>query len=82
MICRSFLKIGGSYECITRREGPLASWIQTEVVLKATSKNGARGQAVRRVQEWLNLQGFGLVVDDDFGNVTKKKCNNFRKIVG
>jgi len=60
----------------------LPSWIQKEVELESSVKKGARGMAARRVQEWLQFHGFGLVIDEDFGGVTKKGFNNFKKIQG
>lgn len=60
-------------------EEKLASWIQKEVELKNSVKKGARGMAVRRVQEWLQFHGFGLVIDEDFGGVTKKRVQQFQE---
>src|SRR5689334_13974693 len=56
----------------------LAPWIRAEIEFDAPIKVGGRGQKVRRVQEWLNLHGFGLVVDGDFGEVTRKKVIEFQ----
>ena len=39
----------------------------SELTLDQTLKRGNRGKKVKAVQEWLSLQGFGLVVDGDFG---------------
>jgi hypothetical protein len=41
----------------------LASWIQKETDLGRTVKIGALGQAVTRIQERLNLHGFGLAIE-------------------
>ncbi len=60
-------------------EEKLASWIQKEVELNGPLKKGARGLAVRRVQEWLQFHGFGLVIDEDFGGVTKKRVQEFQE---
>lgn len=60
-------------------EVKLASWIQTEVEFKTALKKGMRGQTVRRVQEWLNFRGYGLVIDGDFGRVTEKKVQQFQE---
>lgn len=59
--------------------GTLASWIEKEIDLGQTVKTGARGQAVTRIQEWLNLHGFGLAIDSDFGPVTKRKVQEFQE---
>ncbi|MEO6203178.1 MAG: peptidoglycan-binding protein [Nitrospirales bacterium] len=60
-------------------EEKLLSWIQKEVELKSSVKKWTRGMAVRRVQEWLQFHGFGLVIDEDFGGVTKKKVQQFQE---
>jgi hypothetical protein len=60
-------------------EVKLAGWVQKEVELKAPLKKGMRGQAVKRVQEWLNFQGYGLVIDGDFGRVTEKRVQQFQE---
>ncbi|MCA9468632.1 MAG: peptidoglycan-binding protein [Nitrospira sp.] len=62
---------------ILNNEG-LGSWIRKEVELAKTLKKGARGQPIKRVQEWLNLHEFGLVIDGDFGSVTKRKVAQFQ----
>ena len=61
---------------------PLASWIQKEIDLGKTVKSGAHGQAVTRIQEWLNLHGFGLAIDSDFGPVTKRTVQAFQEKCG
>ena len=43
----------------------LSGWIRDEVELQKPLGIGNRGKAVRRLQEWLNIRGFGLVVDSD-----------------
>lgn len=45
--------------------------LQTPPLLKI----GSTGEDVRRVQEWLNLHGLGVVVDGDFGPATAKAVN-------
>ncbi len=60
-------------------EEEFPSWIQKEVELKKIIKKGARGMATRRVQEWLQFHGFGLVINEDFGGVTKKRVQQFQE---
>lgn len=38
-----------------------------------------KGPAVKRVQEWLNLQGYGLAIDADFGRVSEDAVRRFQK---
>lgn len=40
---------------------------------------GDKGLAVRRVQEWLNLRGYGLSIDGDFGRVTEDAVMRFQR---
>lgn len=56
----------GTVSLLLDGTGTLASWIGKEVDLRQSVKSGARGQAVTRIQEWLNLHGFGLAIDSDF----------------
>ncbi len=60
-------------------EEEFPSWIQKEVELKKIIKKVARGMATRRVQEWLQFHGFGLVINEDFGGVTKKRVQQFQE---
>ncbi|HMS82879.1 MAG TPA: peptidoglycan-binding domain-containing protein [Nitrospira sp.] len=62
--------------------GTLATWIRKELDLGQTIKVGAHGQSVTRIQEWLNLHGFGLAIDSDFGPVTKRTVQAFQKQCG
>jgi peptidoglycan hydrolase-like protein with peptidoglycan-binding domain len=59
---------------------PLASWIQNETAIFESVKMGGRGKIVRRIQEWLNLRGFGLAIDAHIGAVTKKKVQQFQEL--
>jgi hypothetical protein len=60
----------------------LSDWIRDEVEPERELTQGDRGQAVGRVQEWLNLHGFGLVVDQDYGPVTARQVSRFQDSVG
>ncbi|CAB3745695.1 peptidoglycan-binding domain-containing protein [Paraburkholderia humisilvae] len=41
---------------------------------------GSKGPAVRRVQEWLSLHGFGTAIDGDFGSATGAALNHFKAV--
>jgi len=56
----------------------LSAWIRDEVELDRPLKIGNRGRAVRRLQEWLCLRGFGVVIDEDFGPVTAQAVSRFQ----
>ena len=60
----------------------LSDWIRDEVEPERELTQGDSGQAVGRVQEWLNLHGFGLVVDQDYGPVTARQVSRFQDSVG
>ena len=60
----------------------LSDWIRDEVEPERELTQGDSGQAVGRVQEWLNLHGFGLVVDQDYGPVTARQVGRFQDSVG
>ena len=38
-----------------------------------------KGPEVKRVQEWLNLHGYGLAIDGDFGRVSEDGVRRFQK---
>src|SRR4029078_1264514 len=38
-----------------------------------------KGPGVKRVQEWLNLHGYGLAIDGDFGRVSEDGVLRFQK---
>jgi hypothetical protein len=40
---------------------------------------GSEGPDVKRLQEWLNLNGYGLGIDGDFGRVTEDAVRRFQK---
>lgn len=56
----------------------LAPWIRAEVEFGAPTSTGARGTAVRRVQEWLNLHDAAVVVDGVFGPATARGVAGFQ----
>lgn len=56
----------------------LSGWIRDEVELQTPLAIGSRGIRVRRLQEWLNIRGHGLVVDSDFGPVTAQAVGRFQ----
>ena len=60
----------------------LEDWIRDEVELERELAQGDTGQVVGRVQEWLNLHGFGLVVDQDYGPVTARQVGRFQDAAG
>jgi len=64
------------------QNGKLFSWIKKEIEIKNSIKKGSKGQGVRRVQEWLNLYSMGVVIDGDFGVVTKKVVSQFQERCG
>lgn len=39
---------------------------------------GARRMAAKRVQEWLSLAGFSIVIDSDFGPATEQRVRDFQ----
>jgi hypothetical protein len=45
--------------------------MKEELVLARELAFGSKGNDVRRVQEWLNLHGYGLGIDGDSGRVTE-----------
>jgi hypothetical protein len=56
----------------------LSGWIRAEVELQKPLAIGSRGIRVKRLQEWLNIRGYGLVVDSDFGPVTAQAVGRFQ----
>ena len=50
-----------------------------ELVISRELARGSKGADVRRVQEWLNLNGYGLGIDGDFGSVTEDGVKRFQK---
>ena len=56
----------------------LDGWMQTEVTFPGPVARGDRGTDVKRVQEWLSLQGFRLSIDRDFGPATERQVSRFQ----
>lgn len=50
-----------------------------ELTLERETKRGKRGKGVKRVQEWLTLQDFGVNPDGDFGAATETALKRFQK---
>lgn len=60
----------------------LGDWVRSEVVPAGRLTVGAGGAGVKRVQEWLNLHGIGIVVDGSFGPVTRQAVTQFQTSQG
>jgi hypothetical protein len=52
---------------------------QAELHLDHTLRTGDHGPAVRRVQEWLCLQGQSTTIDGDFGEATRQALGRFQE---
>ena len=50
-----------------------------ELVFTKNLERGSRGNDVRRIQEWLCLNGYGVVVDGVFGAATEAGIKAFRR---
>lgn len=53
--------------------------MKEELTLASEAGYRSKGADVRRVQEWLNLHGYGLGIDGDFGRVTEDGVRRFQK---
>jgi Putative peptidoglycan binding domain len=53
-----------------------------ELTLEKQTKLGRRGKGVKRVQEWLTLQGFAVKPDGTFGAATETALKRFQKKKG
>lgn len=60
----------------------LDQWIRDEVELPAVLGRGDRDGAVRRAQEWLTLNGHGVVIDGDFGPATERAVTAYQLRLG
>lgn len=54
-------------------------WVRDELRLDETMTEGRRGRAVERVQEWLTLNQYAVVVDGRFGPATRFAVECFQK---
>jgi hypothetical protein len=52
--------------------------VQRELSFDGVIRKGDIGPKVRRVQEWLKINGFGTGIDGDFGDATKKCVTKFQ----
>ena len=52
--------------------------VQKELAFDGVIRKGDIGPRVRRVQEWLKINGFGTGIDADFGDATKKCVTRFQ----
>ncbi len=62
-----------------RQTSELENWIRQEIELQWQLMVGASGLPVRRVQEWLNLRGYGLAMDGIYGPVTTEVVARFQE---
>ncbi len=53
-------------------------WMK-ELEFTKSLERGSRGKDVRRIQEWLCLNGYGIVVDEVFGAATEAGIKAFRR---
>jgi hypothetical protein len=53
-------------------------WVHNELELDADVRRGDDGDAAKRVQEWLTLNGVAVVVDSDFGPATEYAVSRFQ----
>jgi Putative peptidoglycan binding domain len=67
---------------LINHDAPLSSWIRRELELKQRLKKGDRGPAVRRAQEWLNLNHHRITIDNDFGPATEAAVRAFQQSTG
>lgn len=56
--------------------------IKSELDLVKPVARGAKGLPAKRVQEWLTLNGYGLVIDGDFGPATEDQVKAFQRALG
>jgi len=53
--------------------------MNAELVIARDLARGSKGPDVKRVQEWLNLHGYGLSIDSGFGAITEDAVRRFQK---
>lgn len=63
---------------IKSRYSELISWIKEEIEMEKVTRRGSRGNAVKRVQEWLCYHNLQVVADGIFGYVTQDAVMNFQ----
>lgn len=54
----------------------------SDLEMDKTYQKGSKGQKVKLIQEWLNLHGFHLAIDGDFGSATEYAVKEFQKVHG
>ena len=52
--------------------------MNSDLILDKNYKRGSKGKKVKLIQEWLSLNGFGVVVDGDFGAATDFAVRKFQ----
>jgi Putative peptidoglycan binding domain len=58
------------------------AYVAKELEFSTTIRKGDRGIRVRRVQEWLGIQGFSTPIDGDFGDATGDCVVRFQQKAG
>ena len=53
--------------------------MSNDLKLDKNYKRGSKGKKVKLIQEWLSLNGFGVVVDGDFGPASDFRCTSISK---
>ncbi|NMO17508.1 peptidoglycan-binding protein [Pyxidicoccus fallax] len=53
-----------------------------EFELDKVYRRGEQGRGVKRIQEWLTLQGFAVAIDGDFGAATEAALKRFQAKAG
>jgi len=53
--------------------------MNNDLILDKNYKRGSKGKKVKLIQEWLSLNGFGVVVDGDFSAATEYAIRQFQK---
>lgn len=61
-----------------RKLSELKKWIQSELVMGKTIKRGSNSMSAKRIQEWLSIHGYKLVIDGDFGSATHTNVERFQ----
>lgn len=53
-----------------------------ELELDRVYRRGEQGRGVRRIQEWLSLNGFSVAIEEDFGPATEAALKRFQAKAG